>query len=59
MVVDRGRVSVRKALLNRNSSLPEKAEGFTTLPYPEGYMVCGVALQTTPLNVNVSYAIMT
>jgi len=42
--VDRGRVSVRKAQLNRNSSLPEKAEGFTKRSYPEGHMVYCVAL---------------
>jgi hypothetical protein len=32
-------------------SLPEKAGGFTKRSYPEGHMVCCVALQTAPLNV--------
>jgi len=32
-------------------SLPEKAGGFTKRSYPEGHMVCCVALQTAPFNV--------
>ena len=44
MAVGRERIPAGKCNYNWTPSLPEKAKGFTKRSYPEGHMVCCVAL---------------